>query len=228
MQSLRKLRKDALWLPMGVADHFFQAGTGDSNGSPKRLLHVASLNSVKDQTTLMHAMRKVAEVRADVQLDCIGVDTLGGRIQRLACDLGISDAVRFHGVLPVDELLPFYRRAHVYVQSSLHESMGAAVLEASAAGVPILGTAVGLVAEMSPHAAVAVPLRDAESLSQGILALLADEEFRLRLGQEAKKFAKTYNADWTSSQLENIYQKVANSGASRLTGRSHGSIAVPN
>lgn len=228
MQSLRKLRKDALWLPMGVADHFFQARTRDSNRSPKRLLHVASLNSVKDQTTLMHAMRKVADVRADVQLDCIGVDTLGGRIQRLACDLGISGAVRFHGVLPVDELLPFYRRADVFVQSSLHESMGAAVLEASAAGVPIVGTAVGLVAEMSPHAAVAVPPRDAESLSRGILALLADEEFRSRLGQEAKKFAKTYNADWTSLQLENIYQKVANSGASRLTGRSHGSIPVPN
>jgi glycosyltransferase involved in cell wall biosynthesis len=186
------------------------------------------LNSVKDQTTLMHAMRNVVNVRADVQLDCIGVDTLEGRIQRLACDLGISDAVRFHGVLPIDELLPFYRRAHVYVQSSRHESMGAAVLEASSAGVPIVGTAVGLVAEMSPHAAVAVPVGDAESLARGILTLLADEEFGSRLGQEAKNFAKTYNADWTFSQLENIYQKVASRGASRLTGRSHGSTPVPN
>lgn len=228
MQSLTKLRKDALWLPMGVADPFFQVGAPDLNGSPKRLLHVASLNSVKDQTTLMHAMRNVVNVRADVQLDCIGVDTLEGRIQRLACDLGICDAVRFHGVLPVDELFPFYRRAHVYVQSSRHESMGAAVLEASAAGVPIVGTAVGLVAEMSPHAAVAVPVGDAESLARGILTLLSDEESRSRLGQEAKKFAKTYNADWTFSQLENTYQKVVSRGASRLTGRAHGSTAVPN
>lgn len=143
LQSLRKLRKDALWLPMGVADNFFQTGTADANGSSKRLLHVASLNRVKDQTTLMHAMRLVSDVLPDVRLDCIGVDTLEGRIQGLAHDLGISSAIRFHGVLPVDELLRFYRRSHVYVQSSLHESMGASVLEASAAGVPIVGTAVG-------------------------------------------------------------------------------------
>jgi glycosyltransferase involved in cell wall biosynthesis len=171
LQSLRKLRKDALWLPMGVADNFFQTGTADANGSSKRLLHVASLNRVKDQTTLMHAMRLVSDVLPDVRLDCIGVDTLEG----------ISSAIRFHGVLPVDELLPFYRRSHVYVQSSLHESMGASVLEASAAGVPIVGTAVGLVAEMSPHAAVAVREGDAEALARGILSLLSDEEQRKRV-----------------------------------------------
>lgn len=228
LRSLKKLRKDALWLPMGVSDNFFQARTPDRNGSPKRLLHVASLNSVKDQTTLMHAMRIVASARADVQLDCIGVDTLDGRIQRLACDLGISDVVRFHGVLPVDELLPFYRHAHIYVQSSLHESMGAAVLEASAASLPIVGTAVGLVAEMSPKAAIAVPVADAESLARGILTLLGDEECRSSLGREAKKFAKTYNADWTSSQLETIYQKVTNIGAPRLTDQSHESMSVRN
>jgi glycosyltransferase involved in cell wall biosynthesis len=200
---------------MGVADSFFQTGMADANGNSKRLLHVASLNRVKDQTTLMHAMRLVSEVRGDVQLDCLGVDTLDGRIQSVADDLGISSAVRFHGVLPVDELLPFYRKAHVYVQSSLHESMGASVLEASAAGVPIVGTAVGLVAEMSPQAAVAVRPGDAEALAQAILSLLSDEEQRARLGYEAQKFARMYDANWSVAHLEAIYQKAANRGATR-------------
>jgi glycosyltransferase involved in cell wall biosynthesis len=215
LQSLRKLRKDALWLPMGVADSFFQNGTAEGNGSSKRLLHVASLNRVKDQTTLMHAMRLVSDVLPDVRLDCIGVDTLDGRIQDLAHDLGISSVVQFHGVLPVDELLPFYRKAHVYVQSSLHESMGAAVLEASAAAVPIVGTAVGLVAEMSPQAAVAVRAGDAEALAGGILSLLSDEEQRTRVGHEAQKFARMYDADWTVSQLEAVYRMAAVRGRAR-------------
>ena len=217
LQPLRKLRKDALWLPMGVAGRFFQTVTADTDDSSRRLLHVGSLNWVKDQTTLMHAMRLVSDVRPDVRLDCIGVDTLGGRIQRLACDLGISNAVRFHGVLPVDELLPFYRRAHVFVQSSRHESMGAAVLEAAAAGVPIVGTSVGLVAEMSPQAAVAVPVGDAEALAHGIVTLLADEEQRARVGREAQRFARTYDADWTALQLEAIYEKVTSTGTPRPT-----------
>jgi len=209
LQSLRMLRKDAVWLPMGVADSFFQAGAADGNGGPRRLLHVASLNPVKDQPTLMRAMRLVADVRSDVCLDCIGVDTLDGRIQRLAVELGISSMVRFHGVLPVDKLLEFYRTAHVYVQSSLHESMGAAVLEAAAAGVPVVGTAVGLVAEMSPEAAVAVPARDAESLARGILALLDNENYRAQMGQAALRFARSYDADWTAAQLEAMYRKAA-------------------
>jgi glycosyltransferase involved in cell wall biosynthesis len=220
LQSLKKLRKDALWLPLGVAGSFFQGGIADTTGGSKRLLHVASLNWVKDQTTLMHAMRLVSDVYPDVRLDCIGVDTLGGRIQRLACDLGISNAVRFHDVLPVDELLPFYRKAHVYVQSSRHESMGAAVLEASAAGVPVVGTAVGLVAEMSPQAALAVRVGDAESLARGILTLLSDEEQRVRVGRWAQKFARMYNADWTALQLEAIYEKVVGTETPRPADRS--------
>lgn len=207
LQSLKKLREDVSWLPMGVAKNFFQQSMPDTNGNSKRLLHVASLNEVKDQTTLMHAMRLVADVHPGIRLDCIGVDTLDGRVQCLAQDLKLSDVVRFHGVLPVDELLPFYRQAHIYVQSSLHESMGAAVLEASAAGVPVVGTAVGLVAEMAPHAAVSVPTRDAKSLACAISTLLADEKRRLRLGQEAQTFARKYDADWTVAQLESIYEK---------------------
>jgi glycosyltransferase involved in cell wall biosynthesis len=207
VQSVKRLREDVSWLPMGVATNFFQQSMPDTNGNSKRLLHVASLNEVKDQTTLMHAMRLVADVHPEILLDCIGVDTLDGRVQRLAQDLKLSDVVRFHGVLPVDELLPFYRRAHIYVQSSLHESMGAAVLEASAAGVPVVGTAVGLVAEMAPHAALSVPTRNAESLACAISTLLADEKRRLRLGQEAQTFARKYDADWTVAQLESIYEK---------------------
>jgi glycosyltransferase involved in cell wall biosynthesis len=208
LQPLQKLRPDALWLPLGVTNRFFQDPIPNQNGGKKRLLHVASLSRVKDQITLMKAIRKVWDAVSDVRLDCIGVDTLGGQVQHFADALGISDVVRFHGVLPVDELLPFYGQADVYVQSSLHESMGAAVLEASAAGVPVVGTGVGLVREMSPRAAVAVPPKDADSLAQAILALSTNEEKRVQIGQAARKFARTYDADWSSRAWEDVYRQA--------------------
>jgi len=201
-------RRDTLWLPLGVEVATFDAPVERSPGPPWRLLQVASLNFVKNQATLLQAMRLVLKADMDVRLDCIGVDTLGNRLQHTAADLGIASSVRFLDFIPLDAVVPFYRRAHLFVQSSLHEAMGAAVLEAAAAGVPTVGTAVGLVAEMAPEAALAVPARDPEDLAAGILTLLSNEQKRTCLGRAAQHFARTYDADWTAAQFEAVYAKL--------------------
>lgn len=209
LRFAKEIRPDVHWLPTGVDTTKFQGAIQRACNGPWRLLHVAGLNKVKNQETLLRAIQQVAGVNPHIMLDCIGVDTLNGRIQALARDLGVGDIVRFHGVLPVDEIVPFYRNAHLFVQSSLYESMGAAVLEAAACGVPTVGTDVGIVAEMSPEAALAVPVGDPSALANGIIEMLGNPTRRESLAQAAQKFACTYNADWTVAQLEKIYQKVA-------------------
>lgn len=201
-------RTDALWLPLGVNVSTFDWPVDRPPGPPWRLLQVGSLNLVKDQTTLLHAMHLVFKAIGEVQLDCIGVDTLDDRLQQTAASLGLGGCVRFLGFKPLDAIIPFYRQAHLFVQSSVHESMGAAVLEAAAAGVPTVGTAVGLVAEMAPEASLAVPVRDPEALADGILTLCANEQERTRLGHAAQRFARTYDADWTATQLEALYARL--------------------
>jgi glycosyltransferase involved in cell wall biosynthesis len=208
MRDATKIRPDIRCIPTGVDTAIFQGSIKRPCGPPWRLLQVAGLNKVKDQETLMRAVQQVATVCPDITLDCIGVDVLKGRVQTLARDLGIADIVRFHGVLAVDEIAPFYYRAHLFVQSSLHESMGAAVLEASAAGVPIVGTNVGIVAEMAPQAAVAVPVSDPGALAKGILELLSDFRRRESLALAAQNFARIHNADWTVAQFEAMYRRL--------------------
>lgn len=203
-----KIRPDIQWIPTGVDTTIFQGPIQRTAGAPWRLVQVAGLNKVKDQETLLRALRQVAAVCPHLTLDCIGVDVLNGRVQALAQDLGIADIVRFHGVLTVDEILPFYFKAHLFVQSSLHESMGAAVLEAAAAGVAIVGTNVGIVAEMAPQAAVGVPVNDPGALGKAILELLQDSQRREALALAAQTFARTYDADWAVSQFEAIYRRV--------------------
>ena len=156
---------------------------------------------MKDQATLLRAVRLIRD-QAPVELDCIGEDTLGGSVQRLAAELGLEAVVKFHGYKPVEEIVPFYHRAHVYVQTSLFENTPAAVLEAGAAGLPTVGTAVGLVVEMAPAAALAVPVRDPEALAQGVLALLANEQKRSSLGRAAQQFARNHDVEWTAGRLE--------------------------
>jgi glycosyltransferase involved in cell wall biosynthesis len=211
LRPLNQVRSDAVWLPLGVESGVFHSTIERPAKPPWRLLQVAGLNLVKDQTTLMQAMQLVLKKHPQVQMDCIGVDTLDGRIQAVARDLGIGDAVRFHGFRPLDEIIPFYRRAHLFVQSSLHESMGAAVLEAAASGLPAVGTNVGVLAEMAPKAALAVSVRDPSALANAIVELLDHPDRRWSLARAAQDFADTYNADWTATQFQAIYEKLIRS-----------------
>jgi len=208
VRSASKIRADVRWLPTGVDTTIFGGPIERTRTAPWRLVQVAGLNEVKDQETLLKAVQDVAKVFPEVSLDCIGVDALNGRVQTMARDLRIADIVRFHGVLTVDEIEPFYQKAHLFVQSSLHESMGAAVLEAAVAGVPTVGTNVGIVAEMAPGAALAVPVGNPSALARGIVELLENSARREALGLAARDFARTYNADWTVAQFEEIYRNV--------------------
>jgi glycosyltransferase involved in cell wall biosynthesis len=207
-RSATGFRHDIQWLPTGVDTTIFRGPIKRTCGTPWRLIHVAGLNEVKNQETLLRAVQQVANVCPHIVLDCIGVDTLNGRVQALARDLGIADIVRFHGVLTVDKIVPFYQNAHLFVQSSLHESMGAAVLEASAAGVPTVGTNVGIVAEMAPRAAVAVPVNDHGALAKAIVELLENSPRREALALAAQDFACTYDADWTVAQFDGLYRRL--------------------
>lgn len=198
----------AQWIPLGVDVARFQTAAVRPNGPPWRLLQVAALNEVKDQTTLLHAVQQARAELPHIHLDVVGADTLHGRIQALASALGLNETVTFHGFLEQEPLVRFYGRAHLLVQSSLHESQGVAVCEAAAAGVPTVGTAVGLVDELAPLAATAVPVGDAAALANAILDLLRDAARREAMSQAAQLWATTHDANWTAAQFERIYEQL--------------------
>lgn len=204
-ERLPAWRRPAHWLPLGVEPSLFAAPVARPIGPPWRLLHVASINRVKDPYTLLQTLKIVNDQLPGVHLDWIGEDTLHGEIQRHALALGLGGSVTFHGFQPTDVVSSLVRQAHLYVQSSLHEGQGVSVLEAAAAGAPTVGTAVGLIAEMAPSAAIAVPPGDAHALALGILHLLANSGEREALGQAAQNWAFTYDADWTAAQCEQLY-----------------------
>jgi glycosyltransferase involved in cell wall biosynthesis len=193
-------------IPLGIAWRQFDAPPARPPGPPWRLLHVANLNLVKDQNTLLTALGLVVSRLGDVSLDCIGEDALGGRVQTQARGMGLDARVRFHGPLPPDELVQFYRSSHLHVLSSRYESQGVVVLEAAAAGLPTVGTAVGLLPTLSPDAASCVPTGDPSALARSICALLTDETRRQAMGVAAQNFARAHDVVWTARAFEQTYR----------------------
>jgi glycosyltransferase involved in cell wall biosynthesis len=209
MQRLAKTHDvGAVCVPFGVDLHRVKPPAERQDGPPWRLLQVASLNRVKDQSTLLQA---VAIVRRslDVRLDLVGEDTLGGRLAREVHALGIADAVRFHDFQSQERLAAFRDAAHLYVQSSLHEAAGLAVLEAAAAELPVVGTRVGFVSDWATDAAAAVPPGDPLALAEAIASLIADPTRRRGLAAAARAFAENNDADATARRMTDLYRSIA-------------------
>ncbi len=178
-------------------------------GAPARLLHVGSINRVKDQGTLFRAAAALRDHGVAFCLDVVGEDTLRGEMQLMTRTLGISDRVRFHGFLPHRQLRPLVDRADLLLVSSRHEAGPLALLEAAVAGVPTVGTAVGHIRDWAPDAAVAVPPEDYRALAAETAALLADEGRRQRLALAAQARAIEEDADRTAERFLDIYRDVA-------------------
>jgi glycosyltransferase involved in cell wall biosynthesis len=204
----RDAAKRARIVPLGVRCETFDAAPDRPEGPPWRLIHVADLSLVKDQETLLRALARVVAHCADVSLDCIGEDTLEGQSARMARSLGIERRVTFHGYLPGRKLPELFRRAHLNVLSSRYESQGVVVLEAAAAGLPTVGTAVGLLPTLAPNAARCVAPGDDVALGDAITALLVDSTARRSAGALARRWALAHDSAWTAQQFEEMYASV--------------------
>jgi len=183
-----------------------------SPGACARLIHVGSLNRVKDQRTLLFALAELAKSGTRFEMEIVGEDTLGGELQALAARLGISDCVNFHGFVPQRRLRALVAAADLMIMASRHEAGPVAMLEAAVVGVPTVGTAVGHIAEWAPNAATAVAVGDAAALGNAVGRLLAQEEERLHIACEARRRATREDADYTARCFQALYQGLAVAG----------------
>jgi glycosyltransferase involved in cell wall biosynthesis len=194
-------------IPMGVDPGAMSSQPRPAEGPPWRLLQVGSINRVKDYSTSLAALAIVRRA-LDARLDIVGEDTLNGALERESASRGVAEAVTFHGFVANDALAPLHRAAHLYVQSSRHEAAGVAVLEAAAAGVPVVGTDVGYVNDWKPHAALAVPPGDPAALASAISALVHDPARRRSIAARAREFVTTHDARFTASALSALYASI--------------------
>ncbi len=197
-------------IPLGVEreSFYFERCEPKPRPGPLRLLHVASINRVKDPHTLLNAFAELVAVGKDVVLDWVGVDTLNGEVQRRAADVGVLARIRFHGLVDHRELKPLYEAADVYVHTSRHECQSVAILEAAMSGLPIVATRVGQVHELAPRAAIAVDVGNAHAVAEAISALMNDPEKMKVLGRAAQAFALAHDADWTANRFQEIYEEL--------------------
>lgn len=174
-----------------------------------RAVHVARLNTVKDQDTLLRAARLVADVEPRFHLDLVGDGEERIALERLAHDLHLNDIVTFHGFH--DNVRPMLDQAGVFVLSSLSEGIALTLLEAMAAGLPVVATDVGGNREVviPGQTGLLVPRSDPRALADGLLTIIRDPATAAAYGAAGRaRVARDFSLDNTVQQYEALYQRL--------------------
>lgn len=145
--------------------------------------NVGRLHPDKDQATLLRGFAlALPNLPANSQLVILGKGRLEERLKQLALELGIGAQVLFPG--QIADARRLFKAFDVFALSSDHEPFGMVLLEAMAAGVPLIATACGGAKEVVEGVGVLFPLGDAEHLAQGLVHLSKlDDEQRLECAE---------------------------------------------
>ena len=152
-------------------------------------------------------MRAVRDALPQVQLWIAGAGPEAPELGRQVKELGLTGAVHFLG--PRNDVPALMRRFDLFVLPSLWEGLPNAALEAMAARRAVVATAVDGTPEavLEGSTGLLVPPRDSAALAQAIIALLADEPRRRRLGEAGRQRVESeFSMDRMVSQIEALYR----------------------
>lgn len=151
-------------------------------------LSVGRLAIEKDHDSLLRAVEIVSASGVSAHFLVVGG---GEEEQRLGDEIirrGLSNTVSLIGYVPYDELPAYFAASDVFVLTSLYEGMGRVLIEAAAAGLPIISTDVGIARDLVNHGrdGFIVQIEDAVALAESIEKLATDPALRQRFVANAR------------------------------------------
>lgn len=169
----------------------------EGDGGPPFVLAIGRTEPRKGHDVLVRAMARVP----GVELVVAGPD--GGATP------APSGGVRVLGAVPDEERRRLLHSAAVVAYPSLEEGFGFPVLEAMAAGTPVVTTTAGALAEVAGEAAVLVPPGDADALADAIQRVLGDDALRARLVAAGRARAASFSWERHAAGMVDLWRRAA-------------------
>jgi glycosyltransferase involved in cell wall biosynthesis len=184
------------------------------NDRARVLLSVGRLSHEKGHADLIRAFPKMRELAGDspLRLVLVGEGPERPRIEEHCRALNLTDAVTLAG--QQDDINPYYGIADVFLLPSLSEGCPNVLLEAMAAGVPVVATDVGGIPEVvtGGRDAILVKKRDLAGLASATAQILKDQRFRDRLVSNAREIISRKSPEVYFKSITSVFSRACANG----------------
>jgi len=136
-------------------------------------------------------------------------------LEYLAGSLGIKNLVEFKGRVDHDKIPDLMQASHIFLHCSENEGLPVAIMEAMAAGLPVIAAKVGGVPELVKHGVTGYCLNfdDDKGFADKIMQLFEIDQTRIKMGQQARSFVENrFNKKKIINQNIKLYNSILKRG----------------
>jgi L-malate glycosyltransferase len=172
-----------------------------------RLLSTRNLESHYGVDNTLEAFARVRARCPDATLTVAGSGSQEGRLRRLAASLGV-EGIRFLGRVEPEAMPRLYDEADIFLNSSLIDNQPVSVLEAFAAGLPVVSTGTGDLAAFvrDGETGLLVPPGDPAAMADAVMRLLGDREHAATVARRARQEVERYTWPRVRQQWDAVYR----------------------
>lgn len=189
---------------------------------PPHLLFVGRLAAVKGVGVLLDALATLKTSLPDLRVTLIGDGPERAQLTRDAAEMGLSDTVDFIGYRSQSEVAEALKDTDALILPSFAEGVPVVLMEAMAAGRPVIATNVGGVAELvtNGQSGWLVPPGNAPALAEAITGVLTDDQARARMGAAGRAkvtedFDITKESNWLARLFASYSDTTSTLGTSK-------------
>ena len=202
-------------IPYGIdIDHYAQRRTSPKTSDGRLIGMIGHLSPIKGQDIFIRAAASISAGREGIDFLIVGEDKAAdGRnraeIERLIAELGMSDRVTLIGWQ--DDVRDVLQTLDIFVCPSRIEPFGLVMVEAMAAGVPVVATRSEGAVEIIEDGVTGrlVPIGDTIALAEAIRTLLADPALGRRLAQNAlTSVLDRFSIERMIAETERVYKDI--------------------
>jgi glycosyltransferase involved in cell wall biosynthesis len=181
--------------------------------SAVNILTVATLKRKKGHVHFLEILKRLCDV--DYVWHLVGDGPEKKHIQQKASQLGILDRIKFHGIQ--EDTLPFYEQADVFALPSLWEGLPLVLIEAMAAGVPVMASEIEATREILEDGKTGMlfdihnPEESAAKIMFFLKEILQDAQRRETMAACAKHKAAQYSIETMARKYTNLYTDAVGS-----------------
>ncbi len=182
-------------------------------------IYVGRLGPEKNLDFLLRAFNGVAQAFDSVRLLILGGGPTRDDLQTLASELGLSACVRFEGMVPYDELPAYLAMCDAFVTASVTEVHPLSVIEAMAAGLPVLGIhSPGVGDTIEDGVTGLLSQEDAVAFAVKMTRFVLEHDLRRRMGAAAREESTKYAIERTTRIMLRYYEHLVHEAEPRHRG----------